>query len=56
MQAARAAWVRQGESLEALRMQSEEQARRLAELQERVADLGPGRDAEEAWQDSAWLL
>lgn len=46
VQAARAAWARQGESLEALRMQSEEQARRLAELQERVADLGPAADAE----------
>lgn len=46
VQAARAAWARQGESLEALRIQSEEQARRLAELQERVAGLGPTADAE----------
>ncbi|XP_031318050.2 cytoskeleton-associated protein 4 [Camelus dromedarius] len=48
VQAARAAWERQGEGLEALRAQGEEQARRLAELQERVAGLGPGPDEAEA--------
>ncbi|KAB1269622.1 Cytoskeleton-associated protein 4 [Camelus dromedarius] len=49
VQAARAAWERQGEGLEALRAQGEEQARRLAELQSALgqAQLSLSGDVEE---------
>uniref|UniRef100_A0A8C3YQ96 Cytoskeleton associated protein 4 n=1 Tax=Catagonus wagneri TaxID=51154 RepID=A0A8C3YQ96_9CETA len=47
-QAAREDWARQSESLEALRAQSAEHAQRLAELQERLAGLGPAPDAADA--------
>ncbi|XP_059969034.1 cytoskeleton-associated protein 4 [Mesoplodon densirostris] len=46
VQAARAAWEHHRETLEALRSQNEEQARHLADLQERVAGLGPAPDAD----------
>lgn len=46
VQAARAAWEHHRETLEALRSQSEEQARHLVHLQERVASLGPAPDAD----------
>eukprot|EP00069_Balaena_mysticetus_P021045 bmy_13426T0 len=46
VQAARAAWEHHRETLEALRAQSEEQAQHLADLQERVAGLGPAPDAD----------
>ncbi|TKC52360.1 cytoskeleton-associated protein 4 [Monodon monoceros] len=46
VQAARAAWEHHRETLQALRSQSEEQARHLADLQERVASLGPAPDAD----------
>ncbi|XP_023983176.1 cytoskeleton-associated protein 4 [Physeter macrocephalus] len=46
VQAARAAWEHHRETLEALGSQSKEQARHLADLQERVASLGPAPDAD----------